>query len=657
MENGHLDFEPKAFPTAADALEALKRGEVDCVFPASLGGYDSEKRGIVTTPPLMSTDVYAVVRQADMRNFTNREHVVVAVNQGNPNYDAFLVDNFPTWQTVYFASTADCLKAVADNMADCVLISSYRYNNISRLCERYHLTTFPTAVSLDSSFAVAKGNTDLYSVLAKVVSQVPASTVNSSLSFYITEDAKRTLGDFLADHMVVVLAGIGIVTLVVTLLLMRSLRAEKIAKNLIAATEIDVLTGIYNRDYFFQYANRMRREQPDEPMDAIVLNIERFHSINALNGRDFGDQVLRVLGNDIRILAEEAGGIAGRFGADRFDVFCPHQGDYSGIYDRLQGKLEALAPSASIRLRMGVLPAQTQIEPVQMFDMARTACSMARGHFKEHVIIFDEQVRKRELFEQRLLNDLRRALDNYEFEVHYQPKYDIQVDPPRLVSAEALIRWRHPELGMLAPDEFIPLFERSGKIEELDKYAWSEAARQVARWRTQFGMTIPVSVNLSRMDVFDPELEGTLDGILIENGLGTDTLKLEVTESAYMENADQLIRVVENLRGKGYTVEMDDFGTGYSSLNMLSTIPIDVLKMDRGFIQNMEGDQKTVQLVELIMGIAKSMNLLVVAEGVETESQLQLLKRLGCEVVQGYYFSRPLHPSDFEAEILQNVGR
>lgn len=656
MENGHLDFEPKAFPTAADALEALKRGEVDCVFPASLGGYDSEKRGIVTTPPLMSTDVYAVVRQADMRNFTNREHVVVAVNQGNPNYDAFLVDNFPTWQTVYFASTADCLKAVADNMADCVLISSYRYNNISRLCERYHLTTFPTAVSLDSSFAVAKGNTDLYSVLAKVVSQVPASTVNSSLLFYITEDAKRTLGDFLADHMVVVLGGIGIVTLVVTLLLMRSLRAEKIAKNLIAATEIDVLTGIYNRDYFFQYANRMRREQPDEPMDAIVLNIERFHSINALNGRDFGDQVLRVLGNDIRILAEEAGGIAGRFGADRFDVFCPHQGDYSGIYDRLQGKLEALAPSASIRLRMGVLPAQTQIEPVQMFDMARTACSMARGHFKEHVIIFDEQVRKRELFEQRLLNDLRRALDNYEFEVHYQPKYDIQVDPPKLVSAEALIRWRHPELGMLAPDEFIPLFERSGKIEELDKYAWSEAARQVARWRTQFGMTIPVSVNLSRMDVFDPELEGTLDGILIENGLGTDTLKLEVTESAYMENADQLIRVVENLRGKGYTVEMDDFGTGYSSLNMLSTIPIDVLKMDQGFIQNMEGDQKTVQLVELIMGIAKSMNLLVVAEGVETESQLQLLKRLGCEVVQGYYFSRPLHPSDFEAEILQNVG-
>ena len=134
-------------------------------------------------------------------------------------------------------------------------------------------------------------------------------------------------------------------------------------------------------------------------------------------------------------------------------------------------------------------------------------------------------------------------------------------------------------------------------------------------------------------------------------------MKLEITESAYTENADQLIRVVKNLRKKGYTVEMDDFGTGYSSLNMLSSIPIDVLKMDKGFIQNIENDEKTIRLVELILGIAKSLNVLVVAEGVETESQLQLLKQMGCALVQGYYFSRPLHPADFEAKYLQDMGR
>ena len=191
----------------------------------------------------------------------------------------------------------------------------------------------------------------------------------------------------------------------------------------------------------------------------------------------------------------------------------------------------------------------------------------------------------------------------------------------------------------------------------MDKFTWREAARQIARWRAQFGVVIPVSVNLSRVDVFDPMLENIPDGILLENGLEHDALKLEVTESAYMEDADQLIRVVKNLRSKGYTVEMDDFGTGYSSLNMLSTIPIDVLKMDRAFIRNIDNDEKTIQLVEHILEIAKSMNVPVVAEGVETESQLQLLKSLGCALVQGFYFSRPLHPSDFEAKYLQNAER
>lgn len=657
LENAKLSFEPKGYPTAEAALDAMKKGEVDCVFPASLGGYDGEKRGVVMTPPLMSSGIYAVVRQADMKNFTNREHVVVAVNQGNPNYDTFLIDHFPTWQAVYFNTTEECLEAVSNNMADCVLVSSYRYNNISRLCEKLHLTTFPTGVGLDSCFAVGKGNTELYSILAKVVSQVPDSTVNSSLSFYITEDAKRTFTDFLADNMAIVLAVVFIGILVITLLLLRSLRAEKVARELIAATETDVLTGLYNRDYFLQYANRMRRENPDASMDAIVLNVERFHSINALNGRDFGDQVLKTIGGNLRAVAKETGGIAGRFGADRFDVFCPHVEDYQGIYDRLQGKLDEMAPNASIRLRMGVLSGQTELEPVQMFDMARTACSMARGHFKEHLIVFDERVRERELYEQRLLNDLRRALDSYEFEVHYQPQFDIQVDPPQLVSAEALIRWRHPELGMIGPDDFVPLFERSGKIGEVDKYAWSMAARQVARWRVEYGRVIPVSVNLSRVDVFDPELEHTLDAIRKENNLDRDALKLEVTESAYVENEDQLVRIVDYLQKSGYTVEMDDFGTGYSSLNMLSVIPVDVLKMDRVFIQNIETDEKTMRLVALILGIAKSMNVPVVAEGVETESQLQLLRRMGCAMVQGYYFSRPLHPSDFEAKYLQDEER
>ena len=199
------------------------------------------------------------------------------------------------------------------------------------------------------------------------------------------------------------------------------------------------------------------------------------------------------------------------------------------------------------------------------------------------------------------------------------------------------------------------MFENNGNVGEIDKYVWSQAARQVARWRAQFGFTVPVSINLSRVDVFDPALIDTLDNIIDKNGLDRSSFMLEVTESAYTENAEQLITVVESLRNRGYTVEMDDFGTGYSSLNMISEMPVDVIKMDRAFILNVENNEKNTQLVALILGIAKNLKIPVIAEGVETESQMKLLKQLGCTLVQGYYFSRPLHPSEFETKILKNA--
>ena len=653
--NAHINFEPKAYPTAGAAMEAMKRGEVDCAFPANLSPGDAEDMGLCLTPELMETDLFAVVRQKDRQLFGDREHVVVAVNEGNPNYESTLKDYFPNWRTVYYPTTAECLQAVAKSVADCVLISSYRYNNIARECERLGLTTVSTGKELEYCFAVASGQPAMYSILAKVADLVPEAAVNTALSRYLTEDAKTTLEDFIRENVWIVIGVIVALLAVILFLMIRSMRRGRNAAKLIHATETDELTGLYNRDYFLEYAGRIQREHPEKQMDSVVLNIDRFHSVNATNGRGFGDLVLKTLGNEIHAAAKEAGGIAGRFEADRFDLYCPHREDWHPLYDRLQGKIDELAPSAGIRLRMGVMPWQQGMEAVQMFDRARTACSMAKDSYKEHLIVFDRKMQERENYEQRLLGDLHRALNSYEFEVHYQPQFDIQCDPPKLVSAEALVRWNHPELGMIPPNDFIPLFERSGKVGEVDRYVWAEAARQVARWRDVYGVTIPVSVNLSRVDVFDPALESALDRLLAYNDLGQGTIKLEVTESAYTGNADQVIRVVEGLRQKGYVVEMDDFGSGYSSLNMLSAMPVDVLKMDRAFIRRIGENEKDAHLVGLILGIARSLKIPVVAEGVETEEQLQMLKKLGCPLVQGFYFSKPLPPAEFEEQVIMKM--
>ena len=426
-------------------------------------------------------------------------------------------------------------------------------------------------------------------------------------------------------------------------------------RQLISAAENDHLTGLYSLNFFYEYANRLYQYHPELRMDAIVMNIEQFHSVNALNGREFGDVVLRVIGSEIAAFLGETEGIACRFEADRFGVYCVRQTDYRALLERFQNRVDLISRTVNVHLRMGVMPWREGVEPVQLFDRAQTACAMVRGDYQNPIMIYDEEMREREMRNQRLLNDLQIAIQERQFQVVYQPKYDIQCDPPRLASAEALIRWDHPELGFISPGDFVPLFEGNGLIGLVDSFVWREAAAQVAQWKEKYGFILPISVNLSRPDVFDPTLIDRLVDLIESNGLDYRNIKLEVTESAYTDDAKHVLDVIGRLRDLGFEIEMDDFGSGYSSLNMLSDMPIDVLKMDMKFIRNIETSETDRRLVTLILDIARYLKVSVVAEGVETEGQLELLREGACDLVQGYYFSRPLPPEKFEALILREI--
>lgn len=221
-----------------------------------------------------------------------------------------------------------------------------------------------------------------------------------------------------------------------------------------------------------------------------------------------------------------------------------------------------------------------------------------------------------------------------------------------MASAEALIRWIHPELGFISPGAFIPLFEENGLIYKLDSYVWSETAAQIKLMKEIFGVTVPISVNVSRIDIFDPNLEKNLISIVKENDLDPSELLLEITESAYTDNSSQIIKTVENLRSAGFRIEMDDFGSGYSSLNMLSSLPIDALKLDMGLVRNICENDKALTMVKLVLDLAKYLELSTIAEGVEKEEQYLMLKEAGCDVIQGYYFSPPV-PSDALEKIVK----
>lgn len=654
-KNARLSFEAQPYQTTEDALEALARNEIDCVFPINLSAYDGEKMGIIITDPLVKTEMYVAVRASDHQGISPESEMTVAVLKGHPNHETFLKDFFPNWRISLYDGNMETFKAVATGEADCTLISNYRINRVGELCNKYKLATLATGETMELSFALRKENDCLYSILNKISRLIPETTLNSSLTNYGFQDERVTITEFLSYNLPYVIATVALIAVVILLLIMRNMRSEaKVAegRQIISETERDQLTNLYNWNFFLVYTSHINKEKPDKPMDAIVMNIDRFHSINALHGRDFGDSVLRELGEAIQEFLAKTEGIASRVEADRFDIYCLHRDDWQAQLEYFQARLDSLLHNGNIHLRMGVKPWQPGMDPIVQFDQARIACNKVRGDFKTQVVVYDEAMAEREELDQRLINDLGAALEKHELQVHYQPKYNIQAKKPTLSSAEALVRWRHPELGMVPPGDFIPLFERSGQISDLDNYVWEEATRQMAAWRDKYGITIPVSVNLSRVDVFDPRLCETFDKLVAKNGLNPHDLKLEVTESAYTENADQLIRVIKQLRDNGYEIEMDDFGSGYSSLNMLSSMPIDILKMDIGFIRSIERNEKDFRLVELIVDIARYLKVPVIAEGVETENQLKLLKDAGCDLVQGYYFSRPLPPDEFERKIL-----
>ena len=312
----------------------------------------------------------------------------------------------------------------------------------------------------------------------------------------------------------------------------------------------------------------------------------------------------------------------------------------------------------NVRIRFGLWEnVNRDVEIEAWFDRAKIACNLNRGDFTQSFALYNNDLHARHVFEETLIRDLQDAIDHKDLKVFYQPKYNIASDEPRLASAEALVRWIHPKLGFISPGDFIPLFESNGLIQKVDNFVWNEVAVQIRKWKETYGFAVPVSVNVSRIDILDPTLESKLEGLLKENSLSPNEYMLEITESAYSENMARLIEIVENLRKKGFRIEMDDFGAGYSSLNMITTLPIDILKIDMSFVRNMEKSERDQKLVELVVDIAKFLNVPTVAEGVETQSQLDTLKKMGCEIIQGYYFSKPVPPADFIPFIEKELER
>ena len=303
LENAELEFEPVCYPTASDAIEAMKNGEVDCVFPANLTDYDGEEMDLVLTPSLMTTEMDAVVRSSEQMEFIDKTDVTVAVNRGNPNYEIFLEENFPGWKIEYFDSTSEGLEGVAAGKADCLIISNYRFNNISKQCDKLHLSTVFTGVELDYCIAVNENDSVLYSILSKTTYLVPESVTNAALTYYSVEAVKLSILDVIKDNLVTILLFGILVVLIILLMLIRSIRFQRTAikehhkvEGLNKKVFVDALTNVRNKGAFDEYIQKLQKEidETGEANFAIgMLDCDNLKKINDKYGHDKGDIYLK----------------------------------------------------------------------------------------------------------------------------------------------------------------------------------------------------------------------------------------------------------------------------------------------------------------------------------------------------------------------------
>ncbi len=415
------------------------------------------------------------------------------------------------------------------------------------------------------------------------------------------------------------------------------------------AGSVDPLTGLLRASDFLRSARICMNEQKDTRWCIAAIDLGHLHLFNEWHGKRAGDELLSRIGKELREFAHDQHAAAGYWGQDDFSVLAPlGNGAAEKLYYRVCGIVDSFDDSTGFLPSMGIYCLDTdEIVGINQYDRAIFAIKEAKRGLNERLAYFSPTEYRKTQEEQNLLLDFQQALARGQIEFYLQPQAELATG--KLAGAEALTRWRDGD-GFVPPDAFIPALEKTGFIVMLDMEIW----RQVFSWmgeRLQNGQQlVPISINVSRIDIQNLDVAQKLIGMIDGHSIPHEFVKIEITESAYTDDQLGVTALVNKLHAEGFTVLMDDFGAGQSSLSMLKSVPVDVIKLDSGFMRRVDATGPA-PIVESVMRLAHALDIPVIAEGVETQEQVDLLTTFGCSYIQGYYYARPMPAQEFGALI------
>ena len=416
--------------------------------------------------------------------------------------------------------------------------------------------------------------------------------------------------------------------------------------------EIDPLTGACNTQTFFEKIDALRKAWPREPYSVLRFDVAGFKRINESLGLAEGNRLLRAIARQTRKCLHAEKDVYARLTADVFAV-CMSGGTDSALrfVQSLSQQVERFFEGFRTRLYFGICPAEEGISGHVLCDRAYQAQKTVKGSELGNFAFYDFRLRERLREESYVTGQMHTALEEKQFKLFLQPK--VEVSSGRVVGAEALVRWEHPEDGLISPASFIPLFERNGFIVRLDEYIWEQTCRTLASWLDKGHTPVPISVNVSRLHFSNADLPRKFSRLLRASGLPHNLLELELTESAFFSNKAAMQKLMDELGNAGFLFAMDDFGTGYSSLSTLRDLPFTTVKLDRAFVSDCTGNERSRILVRDTIALVSNLNMHVVAEGVETEDHAYFLLKNGCNCVQGFLYARPMEAESFERLFLE----